>query len=160
MQHVTATRLVPASPEKLWALLSDVTTVARWNPGVASADLLSDRPTGLHAARRCHFYDGSSVREEVVDLTEGRSVRLALSEFSLPMKRLEAEFSVAPSAAGASEVSFTLHYEVKFGAFGRLLGATVMRGELKKMTARVLAGLGHHAATGEEVGKGFVAARV
>lgn len=158
MQHVTATRLVPASPEKLWALLSDVTTVARWNPAVASAELLSERPTGLHAARRCHFYDGGSVREEVVDLAEGRRVRLALTEFSLPMKRLEAEFSVAPIDDGQSEVGFTLHYEVKFGALGRLLGATVMRGELKKMTARVLAGLGHHASTGEEVGKGFVAA--
>jgi ribosome-associated toxin RatA of RatAB toxin-antitoxin module len=158
MQQAASTLMVPASREQVWALLSDVTTVARWNPAVATADLLSDRPTGLHAARRCHFHDGSAVREELVDLDEGRRLRMRLTEYSMPMKSLEAEFALAAAGEGQTEVTFTVHYEVKWGALGRLMGATMVRRELLKMTGRVLAGLRHHLATGETVGKDFVAA--
>lgn len=159
MQHAEAVRIIARSPEALWPLVSDVLAVQRWHPSVARAELLSVTSTGLGAARRCHFYDGTNVREEVVTLDEGRRVRMALSEFSVPMTRLEAEFQLTPTAEGQTEVRFGLDYVVKFGPLGRLLGATVMRGQLRKMAAKVLAGLEHHARTGEQVGKDFVANR-
>lgn len=157
MQHAIATRIVNAPPAKVWTLVGDVTKIERWHPSVATADLLSDKPTGLHAARRCNFYDGTSVREEVVELDEGRRVRLRLSEFSVPMKRLEAEITLTPTADGKTEASFGLFYVVKWGILGKLMGATVMRRELGKMAAKLLAGLSHHVTTGETVGKDFIA---
>jgi len=157
MQHVSATRIIHATPAEIWTLVGDVTTVSRWHPAVQTADLLSDKPTGLGAARRCNFYDGTSVREEVVDLDEGHRVRLQLSEFSVPMKRLEAEVSLAPTVDGQTEATFELFYEVKFGLLGKLLGATAIRRELRGVAGKVLAGLGHHLSTGELVGKDFKA---
>ena len=79
-----------------------------------------------------------------------------MTEFSVPMKRLEVEITLQPQAAGATLATFALHYQVKFGPIGKLLGATVMRKELGKMAAKLLAGLEHHALTGEQVGKDFV----
>lgn len=152
MQNASSSRRIDASPERVWAILSDVTTISRWHPSVASADLLSELPTGMHATRRCNFRDGTNVREEVVELDEGRRVRLALSEFSMPMKSLAAEFSVAPAGDGATEVTFTIYFEVKYGVLGQLMGALMVRGQLEKLTAKVLGGLDHYLETGENLG--------
>lgn len=151
MQHAQSTRRISAAPEAVWALVSDVTTVARYHPAVSSADLLSPNKTGLQAARRCNFYDGTAVREEVIDLDEGRRLRLGLSEFSLPMKRIEAETTIVPSPDGGSEVTFTIAYEVKYGVIGKLLGATAVRKQLTQVTAKYLAGIDYHLSTGEVV---------
>lgn len=156
MQTTQATRAIVAPVSKLWPLIGDVTKIARWHPSIARVDLLSDLPTGLRATRRCNFHDGTSVREEVIDLEQDRRVRMRLTEFSVPMKRLEVEITLQPQGEAATLATFALHYEVKFGPFGKLLGATVMRKELGKMAAKLLAGLEHHALTGEQVGKDFV----
>ncbi len=157
MQDASATRTVHATTAQLWPLIADVRAIEHWNPNVDTVDLLSEQPTGLGAARRCNFYDGTNVREEVVELEEEGRVRLELSEFSLPMKQLYAEISIAPKADGGAEITFALDYEVKFGPLGKLMGATVIRGQMKKMAARILAALDHHVATGETIGKDFVA---
>jgi len=157
VQHASSTRRINAAPERVWAIVSDVTTIHLWHPSVASADLLSERPTGMHAARRCNFRDGTNVREDVVEVDEGRRVRLALSEFSMPMKSLAAEFSVATAADGTSEVTFTIDFEVKYGVLGQLMGALMVRGQLEKLTAKVLGGLDHYLQTGENLGAGVAA---
>ena len=151
MQHVVASETINVDQSVLWPLVADVTQIAHWHPTIASVDLLSSKPSGLQAARRCHFKDGTSVREDLVALTEGRAVRFRLSEFSVPMKRLELQIETAPAAQGATQTTFTLHYEVKFGLLGRFLGATIMRMELSKMVRRLLTGLSAYAEkTGEK----------
>ena len=156
MQQASATRHVHASPDQVWSIVSDVTTVARYHPSVKTADLLTPSPTGIGAARRCNFYDGTDVREEVVEVEEGSRVKLALSEFSLPMKSIEAESRIAPTGDRHADVTFTVYYQVKYGPLGQLMGATVVKKQLSAMTARVVAGLDHHLKTGELVDKDFV----
>jgi uncharacterized protein YndB with AHSA1/START domain len=157
MQQASFTRRINASPDRVWPLVSDVRAIAHWHFNVATVDLLTRDATGLGAARRCNFHDGSSVREEVVGLQEGRLVRLQLSEFSLPMKHIELRFDLVPAGAGATDVTVTLGYVVKFGILGRLLGATAVRRQMRGVLTRLLAGLEHHLATGEDIGKDFVA---
>ena len=154
MQAATASRTVSAGLSALWPLIADVRQIANWHPSIASVDLLSSNPTGLNAARRCNFKDGTSVREEITDLADGKRIRFRLSEYSVPMKRLEVEFETSPVSNQATNVTLTLHYVVKFGIVGRLLGATVMRRELTKMAGRMLDGLVAHAAAGSEMAFG------
>ena len=80
-----------------------------------------------------------------IGLSEGKKIRFRLSEFSVPMKRLELQIETSATSVRATSVTLSLHYEVKFGLLGRLLGATVMRRELGKMAARILAGLASYA---------------
>ncbi len=157
MNTVTATRNLAAAPPTVWALVSDVRTVADFHPAVASVDLLSEQPTGLGATRRCNFYDGTSVREEVTELVSERSVHFVLSEFAVPMKQFEATISVNPAAGGGTQVTFELSYEMKFGVLGKLMNAAMVRGQMSKLMSRVLAGMAHHLQTGEAVGEDFVA---
>ncbi len=158
MQTASSTLVVDASPERVWALIADLRTVRNYNPSVKSVDILTDSPTGLGSQRRCHFHDGTDVREEVVTSDPAGCLRLVLSEFSLPMNRLESEFSLAPTPDGRTEVTFAIHYEMKMGILGRAVGAVVVKGKLVKTTATMLAGLAHHLATGDVVEPGFKAA--
>jgi len=158
MQHAEFTRTIHAPIAQVWPLLADVTAVARWSPAVDKADLLTVQSAGLRAARRCHFYDGTSVREEVIAVADGRRVRVRLTESSMPMKRLEAEFIVAETPEGHTKVTMALDYEVKWGLLGKLMGAMMVRGQLVKMETRALAGLNHYVTTGAVVGKDFVVA--
>lgn len=155
MQHSGATRIVNASSAEVWAIVGNVSTVDGWHPDVASAELLSPEATGIGATRRCFFYDGTSVREEVVELDEGARLRMRLSEFEMPMNRMEAEFTLAPSSDDRTQVIFTVFYEMKMGLLGRMMGATVVRRRLGTMASRVLAGLDHYLATGETIGESF-----
>lgn len=148
MQSTTVHRIIDADLKTVWPLLADVTQIAHWHPSIATVDLLSPKPTGLRAARRCNFKDGTSVREEVTDLDEGTRIRLRLTEFSVPMKRLEVQFETVPTTGHATAVTLSLHYIVKFGILGRLLGATLMRRELTKMAGKMLDGLADHAVSG------------
>lgn len=157
MQSASATRIIHASPDVVWELVRDVTTIERWHPSVASVDLLSPQATGLHAARRCNFVDGTSVREEVFELEEGQRVRLSLSEFSMPMQKLEAEIRLVPAEGGRTQATFEIFFEPKFGILGKALGALAIRRKLASVCARILAGLDHHLSTGELVGDDFVA---
>jgi uncharacterized protein YndB with AHSA1/START domain len=157
MQTVTARRLIPVNVAVLWPLISDVTQIAHWHFNIARVDLLSRSATGTGAARRCNFHDGTNVREDVVAVEEGRNVRVELSEFSVPMKHIELEIALQEQSGGRTEATLTLRYVMKFGLVGKILGATAVRRELTGVANKLLAGLEHHATTGEDVGQGFFA---
>ena len=158
LQSAGATRVIHAPLPHVWTVAADVTTVTRWHPAVADADLLSPHATGLGATRRCHFHDGTNVREEVVEVDEDRRVRLRISEFSAPLVRLEVEITLARTTTNQTQARFALHYQLKGGVLGQLLGATLLRREMSKVANRALAGLGHYTATSEPVTKDFVSA--
>ncbi len=160
MQHASATRIIHAAPDKVWAVIADVTMVDRWNPTVATADLLSDNRIGMHAVRRCHFYDGTTVREEVVELDEGRRIRFQLTEFAVPMKRVEAEISLTASGDGATEAKFEMIFEMKFGIIGKLMAAMMVGRKMRKLAALMLAGIEHYTTTGDTVDQSFVPSAV
>ena len=157
MQTVTARHLISVKAGILWPLISDVTQIAHWHFNIARVDLLSRSETGVGAARRCNFYDGTSVREEVVAVEEGHKVRVELSEFSVPMKHIELEIALQEQSDGDTEAMLTLRYVMKFGLIGKVLGATAVRKELTGVANKLLAGLEHHAKTGQDVGRGFFA---
>ncbi len=157
MQTVSASRRIDVNAQTLWPLIADVRQIAHWHFNIARVDLLSSQPTGMGAARRCNFHDGSSVREDVVALEEGRLVQMQLSEYSVPMKHLELELALRPISTSATEAMLTLRYVVKYGPLGWLLGATAVRKQLRGVAAKLLAGLDHHASTGQDVGKDFFA---
>ncbi len=158
MPAVTVTRNLSSPPAAAWTAIADVTKVANWHPKVDRVDLLSESATGLGAARRCNFYDGTSVVERVTDVADGRRVKLELSEFSMPLAHATVEVEITPTASGGTQATFVLDYAMKFGVFGKLMDAVMVRGQMSKMLGSVLAGLDHHLATGDVVGEDFVAA--
>ena len=157
MINKSTTRTIEgSSPSQVLELLADVTTVDKWNTHVKKVDLASTDKQGLGAARVCHFYDGTSLKETVTELDDSH-VKMIVSEFSLPLRDMNIEFTVKPSTrhADGTDLTFSANYNVKYGPIGYLLGVTVLKMKLHDVQTKVLAGIDHHLATGERIGKDF-----
>jgi uncharacterized protein YndB with AHSA1/START domain len=173
MIHKSTTRVIRAPPSVVMELLADVTTVDKWNTHVKSVDLASPdkkQRTGVGAARVCHFHDGTSIKETVTKV-DNKHIAMAVSDFSMPLSEISIDFAVRPAAAASSaatdktsqeansikmtELTFSMHYNVKYGPIGYLLGQTVLKMKLHSVQTKILAGIDHHLATGERIGKDF-----
>jgi len=81
---------VPA--EKVWSVLDDFGGVEKFSVGVEHSSIVGEKSAGLGAKRHCIFYDKSSVLEEIIESTKGKSFNVPLSESSMPLKFIHAEF--------------------------------------------------------------------
>jgi hypothetical protein len=70
MVKVTVKHVVENPRHRVWRLFSDLSLIVEYHPHVKGAQVLSPekRPAGIGATRHCHFFDGTSTKEEVVQL--------------------------------------------------------------------------------------------
>ncbi|MEZ4361955.1 MAG: SRPBCC family protein [Kofleriaceae bacterium] len=153
MSTLTRARVIPAPSSKVWAVLRDFAGVHRWHPKVETSPLLSDNNEGLGATRVCHFYDGTSVKERVVEYREGESMKIELSEFSMPLHRASATLTVRATSTKMTEVTMQMDYDVKFGPLGWIMSSLMIQPMMGKMFEKVLGSLEHHLVTGELIGR-------
>ena len=153
MSNLQQNHIINAPLPQVWNVIKDFGGVHKFHPKVESSPLLSDNNEGLGAARVCHFYDGTSVKEEVKAYRDGEMLRVELSEFSLPLNRAFAEISVRERGPNKTEVTFAMDYDVKFGPLGAVMNSMMLRPMMTKMFAQILEGLDHHVITGELVGR-------
>jgi len=155
MSIVSATRTISSSSASVWAAVADIGGVHKWHPKVRQSPLLSEANEGVGASRRCEFYDGTSVVEEVVEWVEGESLTIELSDMSMPLNKALATIRVIPRGPGSTDISFEMDYAVKYGPMGWLMDAVMMRRMMGQMFDLVLSGLDHHVVTGEDVAQDF-----
>jgi len=141
---------VPA--HKVWQVIADFGGIEKFAPTIESSAIINSKYSGLGAKRRCVFYDGSSVVEEIVDLQQGQSITMVLSEYSMPLKSAVATMKVLPVNDNTSELTITMNFVVKAGPLGWLMGVVLMRPLMKGVFKKVLSGLAYHSATGKTVG--------
>jgi carbon monoxide dehydrogenase subunit G len=149
MLEIERTLDIDATPEKAWAVLGRFMHIDQFHPRISKVDVLSEAQTGTGARRRCHFKDGSSVVEEVIDWQEGRSYRAQLSGFSMPLNTAIARLAVEPLGEGRARLSMGMQYEVKYGPIGWVLGKTMMANMMGKLFMVVLKGLEERVVTGK-----------
>jgi len=82
MNKVTRTKNIKASAGDVWNVIVDFGNVHNHNPFVKSADLLQKKDRGIGIKRRCHFYDGTSLVEEIKSWDKGKRFSVDLSEAS------------------------------------------------------------------------------
>ncbi len=78
---------------------------------------------------------------------------MELSEFSLPLKSMQAEMRVKEIDANSSELYMSSDFVVKGGPFGWLMGHFIMRPVMKGVFKKLLTGLAYHCETGKLVGE-------
>jgi len=99
--------------------------------------------------RHCIFHDQTSLHEEVVEYQEGKSFKVVLSNFTIPMKFMQADFNVKKISETSCEVTINMDFEVKFGLLGRLLGKLVIGRLIKRVNQDLLLGLAYYTVTGK-----------
>jgi hypothetical protein len=128
------------APDRVWALLSDLEAVARYNPGVRTAAIEGAQRTGVGAQRACELRPSGRVVERVTVWEEARALGLEVAESDWPIHfmrwvtRLEGH-------GETTLITQDLEYEVKFGPLGWLLDALVMKKKLRKALDEVFAEL-------------------
>lgn len=125
-------------PEALWAVLSDLEAVARYNPGVREAKALDGEPRGVGARRECTLTPRGRVVERVTTWEEGAAVGFEVVESDWPIHFMRWTTRIAPREGG-SLVTQDLEYAVKYGPLGWLLDTLVMRRTLQRTLDGVLA---------------------
>ena len=135
MIHFQRNLVINAGVETVWEELSRFMHIDEFAPMVKSVEALTDGANGVGSKRRCHFEDGGSMAEEVVDWNENKNYRVLLSETEpMPLKRAFAEIAIEAQGPAQTNVVWSMDYQVKWGPLGWLMGQTMM----KMMMAKVL----------------------
>ena len=143
---------IDASVDKVWNILADFGGTYKWNPGVTQSYSTSANNSGLGATRHCDLKPAGSVEERIIEWNEGVDYTLEVYEGkgTPPFKKSLATFSVKPDGTGTM-VSATVEYSLKYGPIGVLMNLIMVGPFVKKAFQALLAGLKHHAETGQEV---------
>ena len=152
-QHVEHKMRVNIPAKKVWEVLDDFSSIARFSVAVEKSPLLEGKRSGVGTKRKCDFYDGSSVIEEIIDYQEGKGIQIELSEYSMPLKSLHAEMKVEAIDGTTSDIFMSMDFVVKGGPLGWVMGFFMMRPMMKGVIKKTLTGLAYHSATGKLVGK-------
>ncbi|MCJ8272039.1 MAG: SRPBCC family protein [Psychrosphaera sp.] len=149
--HTQKTIKVNVPAAKIWQVLGDLASVERFAATIKTSPIVGDISSGLGAKRLCTFNDGSSLVEEIIEYQEGQGFKMALSEFSLPLKSMNAQMRVKAIDANSSELYMSAEFVVKGGLLGRLMGHLIMRPVMKGVFNKVMSGLAYHCATGKRI---------
>jgi len=133
-------------PERVWALLSDLEAVDRYNPGVRAACIEGTQRTGVGARRACELVPKGRVVERVTHWEERRALGLEVAESDWPIHFMRWVTRLEPHGE-STRITQDLEYQVKFGPLGWLLDALVMKRKLTNALDAVFAELKRHAET-------------
>ncbi|MFT4623673.1 MAG: hypothetical protein ACI8PZ_002329 [Myxococcota bacterium] len=156
MSVLTVTRKIASPVADVWSVLDDFGGVHRFGAGIESSPIINGSPSrGVGAERACALYDGNYINERVTASVENRRLSIEVFDTSMPIKRADATFAIAPVAGGGTTVTMTMDYVVKYGPMGLAMDVLMMRGMMKKNLDNLLAGLEQHLLSGETVGQGW-----
>lgn len=144
---------VDAPVEEVWQILADFGGIQRFNPGVPRSIQTSDGPVGLGTTRHCDLtIPGASIEERITGWVDGHSyeVEIFSSKRTPPLNHARATLAVRPAERGTM-ASMQIDYRLKGGWLGSLMDVVMVRRQYEKTVDGVLAGLKHHAETGELV---------
>jgi hypothetical protein len=149
--HVEKAIKVNVPAADIWEVLKDFGSIEKFSPTIKTSSIVNNINSGLGAKRLCTFTDGSSLIEEITDFQEGKGYKMALSEYSLPLKSMNSEMMVKEIDSNSSELYMSTDFVVKAGPLGWLLGFLLMRPLMKGVFMKVMSGLAYHCATGKLV---------
>jgi len=150
--HLKTVLKINAPADKVWDVLDDYAGVEKFSIGIDKSPLIGDKQTGLGAVRHCIFHDKTSLHEEIVEYQENKSFKVVLSNFTVPMKFMNAAFNVEKLTETSCEVIMDMNFEVKFGLLGKLLGSLVIGRLIKRVNEDLLLGLAYYTVTGKALG--------
>ncbi len=151
--HIKQTIKVNVPATRIWQVLGDFSSVEKFATTIKTSPIVGNINSGLGAKRLCTFNDGSSLVEEIIEFQEGQGFKMALSEFSLPLKSMYVEMRVIEIDANSSELYMSSDFVVKAGPLGWLLGYFVMRPVMKGVFRKLMSGLAYHTVTGQRIGE-------
>ena len=134
---------VAADVETVWRTLSDLLAVKQHNTSVVSVRLLTDKTTGIGAARRCEMKTKDWVEEKVWAFDPPHAIGLEVAASSWPVAFMKWKTELHADGPNTL-VTQEMDYKLKFGVLGLLLDKLVMRSKLNASIQEVFENLKLH----------------
>ena len=143
-----STKIRIAAPlAEVWQVLADLGSIDHWNPGVLHSKGTPGDIAGVGAGRHCLLAGEKYIDEEVVDWQPGERLTMRIVATNLPLKSADVRFTLS-DGGGATLVTVTPDYTVKYGNFGKFLDLLVVRRRYQRGMKVLLSGLKHHIEAG------------
>lgn len=120
---------INAPLERVWKAAADLEAIKHYNPMIKSVRYISPNREGIGAARHCDFKDGKYVKERITAWEPMRTMTIEMYEHQWPVKFMNWRLTLKQEG-NSTLASQDMEYKMKFGMFGKLLNALIMR---KKM---------------------------
>jgi hypothetical protein len=147
MSTFTEEIIIKQPVETLWEALADIGSISRWNPGVSESYVISDRPTGLGAARHCNLGGTNYLKEQAVTWEKNRKLTMRITDTNLPFKSADIQFLLSPETGG-TRVILTPIYRLKYGLLGSVLDRVYVKNTYRKGMRALLRGLREYLESG------------
>lgn len=132
---------INAPIEKIWSLLTDLEMLDKYDPTVKKATLISTEKTGIGAKRKVNMLDGKNwFDEKITVFKNNEDLTYQLTDCTFPMKNLKHSYSFEKIGT-QTKVKQVMEYTVKFGLFGKLLDALMIRKQSDAGIKKFFAGL-------------------
>lgn len=156
MSTVTVTRRVSLPRSTVFQALARFDNIHACHPAVERSPLNpGSAPTGLGAERTCHFYDGNSIQERIIEFEPDSRLVVDIYQGSMPLKTAVATFTLTDTPDGGTLLAMTMAYEPKYGLIGKAMDAMMMRRQFTGMMTLLLAGIEENTSNGTLIPKGW-----
>ena len=119
--------LIDAPIDKIWASLSNIEDLEKYDPTVARSFALTKTTSGLGAARRVEMKDGKNwFEEKVTRWVPDQALTYELTACSFPVHRLSHTYTFEREGRRI-RVKQVMSYQVKFGWLGHIMDKLMIR---------------------------------
>lgn len=132
---------ITADRQTVWSVVSDLDSVAAWNPNVRSASC-GPNAEGLGATRRCELAPRGHIDEVVSSWVDGRELWFAIGNHGA-IRSADMGTILTQSNTGTT-VTATVEYHLAFGPLGPVIDKLTMNRMMVNMLDAGLAGLKDH----------------
>jgi ligand-binding SRPBCC domain-containing protein len=137
---------IEAPPERVWAGLARLDALQDYDPGISKSQLRSNLREGIGAERQCDIRAGGWFRERVTLWRPPLELELTLYDCTLPVRALRHHYRLT-AEHGGTRIEQIQEYQLKYGIFGALLDALVVRRKWDRGVKSFFSGLKRYVET-------------
>ena len=118
---------INAPIEKIWTALTEIDLLDKYDPTVKKSSAITSVKSGIGAKRKVDMLDGKNwFEEKITEYKTNEALTYELTACSFPVHKLKHSYSFEKTG-NQIRVQQVMDYTVKFGLFGKVLDAMMIR---------------------------------
>lgn len=133
--------IIDAAIELIWSALSNVDELDKYDPTVRKSVAISNSKSGVDAKRKVEMNDGKNwFEEECTVYKQNQALTYELTACSFPVHQLRHSYHFE-KIGNKTKVTQVMIYQMKYGLFGKVMDALIIRKKSDTGIKKFLAGL-------------------